>query len=77
MTFQRTVDVVDIRVVVLSVVNFHCSRIDVWLERVMCIGKFRKFERHDVHLLRGASEMAAPLGDPAGTLYELQAKQQP
>ncbi len=37
--FESGVDVVDVGLVMFGVVNFHCSRIDVWFERVVGVGE--------------------------------------
>jgi hypothetical protein len=57
---QCGVRVVDVGLVVQVMVDPHRLRVDVWLERVICIRKIREFEWHAVLLSRRREDMLPP-----------------
>jgi hypothetical protein len=57
---ERGVRVVDVGLVVQVVMDPHRLRVDVGLERVVCVGKVRKFEWHAVLLSRRREDMLPP-----------------
>jgi hypothetical protein len=57
---ERGVGVVDVGLVVQVVMDPHRLRVDVRLERVVCVGKVREFEWHAVLLSRRREDMLPP-----------------